>query len=320
MIEKLKDRRALIVGDVMIDRYLHGSVDRISPEAPVPVVHFLRQEDRLGGAGNVALNVAALGSEPVLCSVIGDDGMREIWRGLFQKNGLLEDGIVFSKNRKSTVKTRIMGNNQQILRLDSEETGDISEDEADVLLKNVAQIFQKYRVDVVILQDYNKGVLTEKVIKSIIELANKNSVPTAIDPKKRNFFAYQNATLFKPNLKEIREATGLAIGADLPSLDAAATVLRQKLAHSETMVTLSEHGIYTEKSGVGTIWPTKPRQVADVSGAGDTVIAAAALGLAAGLPMAEIARLCNIAGGQVCEVLGVVALDPLRLKTEFLVG
>mgnify|MGYP001005139714 CR=1 FL=1 len=317
-IDKLKNRRVLIIGDVMIDRYVFGNVTRISPEAPVPVVNFVRQEDRLGGAGNVALNVQALGSEAIVFSVIGTGEMAENWHRLFQKNNLSEAGLVLSNFRRSTIKTRIIGNGQQILRLDSEDTNDILEMEEVLLLEKVSVFFEKSKPDVVILQDYNKGVLTEMVIKTIVELANSHGVPTAVDPKKDRFFDFKNVTLFKPNLKEIRDATGLTVEPNLAGLAGAAGILRSKLGHAETMITLSEHGIYTEKSGIGTIWPTKSRQVADVSGAGDTVIAVAALGLAAGLSMPEIARICNVAGGQVCEVLGVVAVDPDKLEHELL--
>lgn len=317
LIEKLKNRRVLIVGDVMIDRYVHGSVTRISPEAPVPVLNFFKKEDRLGGAGNVALNVQSLGSEAIICSVVGED-LLDNWVNLFDRNKLPTDGLTFSKERVSTVKTRFIGNNQQMLRLDQETTDDITMKMSGLLLEKIKEIIKNNRPDVIILQDYNKGVLTENLIESIIKLAIKNKIPIAVDPKKKNFFNYKNATLFKPNLKEIREATGLIIEPTVDSLNVAATFLHEKLGHSQTMVTLSDKGIYTEKSGIGTIWPTKPRQVADVSGAGDTVIAVAALGLAAELSMPEIARLSNIAGGQVCETLGVVAVDLDKFSKEVL--
>jgi D-glycero-beta-D-manno-heptose-7-phosphate kinase len=317
--EKLfKNRRVLIVGDVMIDRYWHGLVTRISPEAPVPVVNFLKKEDRLGGAGNVALNILAFGSEPMLASVIGENDETAAWDFLFSEKKLHLDGILRSKTRKSTVKTRILSNYQQMLRLDQEDTHELSEDESAAFLKKIERIFSEKKPEIVIFQDYNKGVLSAKIIAEVLSLSKKNNVPTVVDPKRANFFEYRGATLFKPNLKEIREATGLKINANLTDLDAAAAFLRKKIGHAKTMFTLSELGIYTEMSGIGSISPTEPRKIADVCGAGDTVIAVAALGLLAGMNLPDLARLCNHAGGQVCETAGVVSVDAARLFASFL--
>lgn len=317
-IELFKNRRVLIVGDLMVDRYLHGSVSRISPEAPVPVVHFQSEEKRLGGAGNVALNVLALGGLPMLCSVVGTDESTINWLELLENIGLSTDGILFSETRKSTVKTRIVGNHQQMLRIDREDTHDLDELETDLFLQKTSQILDKTGADVLIFQDYNKGVLTQKVIEILLAEAQKRGIPTAVDPKKNNFFSFRGATLFKPNLKEIGEGLGLPVEPSLASLARAAAHLREKLGHRTTMITLSEQGIYLENDGIGEIYPTQTRQVADVSGAGDTVISVAALGLAAGLPMATIARLSNLAGGQVCQEAGVVPVNAARLLDSFL--
>lgn len=317
-IELFKNRRVLIVGDLMVDRYLYGSVSRISPEAPVPVVHFQKEEKRLGGAGNVALNVLALGGLPMLCSVVGSDEQAVNWPELLEKSGLDASGIFFSANRKSTVKTRILGNHQQMLRIDREDTHDLDKVETSLFLKKTIQILDKTGADVLIFQDYNKGVLTEEVIEILLAEAQKRGIPTAVDPKKNHFLRFRGATLFKPNLKEIREGLDLPVEPNLASLNLAASVLRKKLNHSTTMITLSEHGIYLENEGIGEIYPTQTRQVADVSGAGDTVIAVAALGLAAGLSNKTIARLSNLAGGQVCQESGVVPVDAARLQQSFL--
>lgn len=317
-IELFKNRRVLIVGDLMVDRYLYGSVSRISPEAPVPVVHFQKEEKRLGGAGNVALNVLALGGLPILCSVVGNDEQAVNWPDLLEKSSLEISGILFSETRKSTVKTRIIGNHQQMLRIDREDTHDLDEAETSRFLQKTIQILDNQGADVLIFQDYNKGVLTEKIIETLLDEARKRGIPTAVDPKKNNFFSFRGATLFKPNLKEIREGLGIPVEPNPGSLNLAAHHLREKLGHSTTMITLSEDGIYLENGGIGEIYPTQTRQVADVSGAGDTVIAVAALGLAAGLSNETIARLSNLAGGQVCQESGVVPVDAGRLQQSFL--
>ncbi len=311
-------KRIVIVGDAMIDRYWHGRVDRISPEAPVPVVQFLRKEDRLGGAGNVALNVKALGGEAILCSVFGNDDETSAVAALFSDHQLSIDGIFFSAARKTTVKTRIVAGGQQLLRLDDESTFDLNPAETKSFLTCFGQILDKKQPDAIIFQDYNKGVLTQKVIEKVMTEAQKRGIPTAIDPKKRHFFEYRGATLFKPNLKEVREALPFQIEPTEADLLSASQFLRDILGHKTTMITLSERGICTENGGVCSIWPTRPRAISDVSGAGDTVIAVAAMGLAAGFSIEKIARLANLAGGQVCESAGVVAVDLARLEAEFL--
>ncbi len=307
----------LVIGDVMIDRYLSGQVNRISPEAPVPVVHVRGSEDRLGGAANVALNIQALGGVPLLCSVIGNDEDAQALQALLPANGITSTGLITSNARCTTVKTRILGNHQQMLRLDKEDSFDLDRTETESLLARVAEFLEQYPVGAMVLQDYNKGVLTAQIIPALITLANKKGIPVAVDPKKNNFFAYNNVALFKPNLKEVRDSLPFAIAPELESLQRASEYLRAQLGHVWTMITLSERGIFLDTGGQGQIYPTQQRKVADVSGAGDTVISVAALGLAAGLLPSDIALLSNLAGGQVCEAPGVVPVDRTLLWQEW---
>ncbi len=315
---QFKQKHILVIGDVMIDRYLSGQVNRISPEAPVPVVHVRGSEDRLGGAANVALNIHALGGVPLLCSVVGNDEDGQLLQALLPANGIISTGLVTSNARCTTVKTRILGNHQQMLRLDKEDSFDLDGTETERLLARVAELFDQYPIGAMVLQDYNKGVLTAQIIPALIALANKNGVPVAVDPKKNNFFAYENVALFKPNLKEVRDSLPFSVAPELESLQYASDHLRGLLDHQWTMITLSERGIFLDTNGKGQIFPTQQRKVADVSGAGDTVISVAALGLAAGLSPSDIALLSNLAGGQVCEVPGVVPVDRALLWQEWM--
>lgn len=307
----------LVLGDVMIDRYLYGLVSRISPEAPVPVVHFQRSEDRLGGAANVALNIKALGATPYLCTVIGAGPDSERLMALLPPAGLSEKGIVSSPNRMTTVKTRIIAANQQLLRIDKEETGDLRENESDLLLQRIRKILDHQEIHVILFQDYNKGVLSLKIINDVILEALRRDIPTAVDPKYHNFWAYKHVTLFKPNLKEIRAQAALTIHAELPSLQKAAEEVRNRLGNRYTMITLSEKGLFLDGDNRRFILPTEARDIADVSGAGDTVISVAALGIALGMEMEPLAALANLAGGQVCERPGVVPVDKDSLFAAF---
>jgi len=317
ILQKIENQVVLIVGDVMIDRYLRGSVSRISPEAPVPVVLHKQTEDRLGGAANVALNVQALGSRPILCSVVGEDadGLQLIEK-ILPESGMDVQGLIRSKERRTTVKTRVLGNHQQMLRIDSEDTHDLSTNEADQLFSKVKELLNKYPVKVIILQDYNKGVLTESVIHAILKEAKQRGIFTAVDPKKANFFAYKGVNLFKPNLKEVRESAPFSITTEEDSLQQASDFIRKKLNNQYTMLTLSEKGLFLDGGLGGKRYSTTPRNIADVSGAGDTVISIAAMGLAAGLDPETVALLSNLAGGQVCELPGVVPVNRILLEKE----
>lgn len=309
--------QVLVVGDVMIDRYITGRVDRVSPEAPVPVVHFQSEEDRLGGAGNVALNMISLGANPILCSVIGKDPESAHLSDLLPRNGLSADGLIHSAERPTTVKTRVMAQHQHLLRIDRESARDLSEEETGSLLGRVRELLGQRDIHLIVFQDYNKGVLTEEVIREVLSEARKRGIPTAVDPKKRNFWAYQGVSLFKPNLKEVRDSLPFPVEADPASLKAAAEYIRLKLQNEITLITLSEKGLYIEQGGEQELVGTRPRSIADVCGAGDTVISVAALGKAAGLDIGDIAHLANLAGGLVCEKAGVTPVDKSELIREY---
>ena len=308
----------LVIGDVMIDRYLRGSVSRISPEAPVPVVNLEGEDLRLGGAANVALNIRAMGATPILCSVVGDDEEGHIFRKLLPEYGLINQYILQSPQRRSTVKTRVMAGAQHLLRLDQEDTHDLSETETLHLMQVVHEVLETKEIHVILFQDYNKGVLSSKVIREVILESLKRDIPTAVDPKFNNFWAYKHITLFKPNLKEIRAQAPMPVQATLNSLQEATAYIHSQLGNQHTLITLSEKGLFLETAGKGTIIPTQPRAVADVCGAGDTVIGIVALGLGLRMDLNEVALLANLAGGQVCEKVGVVPVDKAQLEEEYL--
>ncbi len=315
--ERFNDKRILVIGDVMVDAYIHGKVSRISPEAPVPIVNFDHSEDRLGGAANVALNLVALGAKPIICSVIGNDTHAEQLLHLLRKNNIAGDGLVQSSTRKTTVKTRVIGNNQQLLRIDSEQTNPINSDEEKELIDAVVNLIGT-GVDAIIFEDYNKGVLTQRVITEIVHEAKRQNVITTVDPKKDNFLAYKGVTLFKPNLKELKEGLGIEFRfpSDQNSFLKAVDTLELELNNEISFVTLSEHGVFIRKGENQFNDKAHVRNIADVSGAGDTVIAVATLCLVAGFSIEQLAQIANIAGGLVCEKIGVVSIKKDELLQE----
>lgn len=317
LFQSFSSKRILVIGDVMVDAYLMGTVNRMSPEAPVPVVDLIEKDERIGGAGNVALNLAALGASPIICSVIGTDSEGTRLLDLFQKVQISTDGIYASKNRKTTVKTRVLSNKQQLLRIDSEDTSLISTEEETQLYQQIERIVEQ-GIDGIIFEDYNKGVLTPSLISSVMHLAKTHGIPTTVDPKKDQFFAYRGCTLFKPNLKELKE--GLKVEFDFKNDQAsflkAVSQLEERLENDISFITLSEHGVFIQAQGTPHFIPAHLRNIADVSGAGDTVIAVATLCLVAGASAAEIAAISNIAGGLVCEQPGVVSIEKEKLLTE----
>jgi len=315
IFENFTKLRVLVVGDVMLDSYVWGKVERISPEAPVPVVHVGRREYRLGGAGNVLLNVQALGAEAIACSVIGNDGPGDILEHQLIERDLSIEGIIRSENRITTIKERIIAGSQQVVRIDTETDANISERERTQLVAKAKALIPTCQV--VIFEDYDKGVLSPEAITEITDFANQHQVPTVVDPKKRNFLAYQNATLFKPNLKELRE--GLKVDfdpKDSAALQSAVRLLTETLGVAGALITLSEYGVYIDYQGETHQLPAHVRQIADVSGAGDTVISIAACCVALGLPPRIIAGLSNLGGGLVCEQVGVVPINRKLLKAE----
>ena len=307
----------LVVGDVMIDRYLSGNVNRVSPEAPVPVVHLQGIDNRLGGAANVALNLKALGATPYLCSVIGKDENADAFLGLLPKHNLSTRGIIQSAERKTTVKTRVLAQNQHLLRVDIEDTHDLSSHERNTYLEVIRDILDTKDIHAILFQDYNKGVLCHKAISEIVLEAVKRDIPTAVDPKNNNFWAYKHVTLFKPNLKEIRAQLPFKVNTDTASLIKATEAINERIGNQITLITLSEAGLFIADKEDQALVPTQARSIADVCGAGDTVISVATIGIALRMPLREIATLANLAGGQVCEKVGVVPVDAAQLKKEY---
>lgn len=314
---KLSSCKVLVIGDVMLDRYLWGNVTRISPEAPVPVVDVTHEENRLGGAANVAVNLQRLGAQPVLCGVIGDDRYAELFHHALAAQNFSAAGIVCVGTRRTTVKARVIGATQQMLRIDTEDKHTLTPSERTQLLAKL-DLLLKEGYDAIVFEDYDKGLLGPEVIQFVMEAASKKGTPVLVDPKFRNFFHYSGATVFKPNVKELNEALGLHLSRnDLRGIAAAVHELRARMPHSQTLVTLSEHGIlWVDEHGKPSHFPAFYRQIVDVSGAGDTVIATLTALMAAGAPALEAARLANLAGGLVCEQVGVVPIEREQLEDE----
>ena len=317
LFDKFNGLRILVIGDVMLDAYVMGKVNRISPEAPVPIVSLENEDARIGGAGNVALNLLALGAKPIICGVIGEDSSGDKLLNLFEKNGISTDGLVKSMVRKTTVKTRVISNKQQLLRIDSESTFPLLESE-EIKLNNTIQNIINQGIDGIIFEDYNKGVLTDSVIQNTIKIAKEKDIPTAVDPKKENFLSYKGVSLFKPNLKELKE--GLNLNFDFNTnkelFEKGIELLEEKLQNEISFVTLSENGVFIKNQTEKYYLPAHMRSISDVSGAGDTVIAVATLCLISGASTKQIAEISNLAGGLVCEKSGVVSISKNDLLKE----
>lgn len=306
-----------VIGDVMLDTYWWGHVDRISPEAPVPVVLLDRKEYRIGGAGNVALNLASLGAQATMLSVTGADADAETLRGLFTDKAIDTRYLLQAADRITTNKSRIISRNQQMMRLDAETTLDLSVADEARLLEAITTFISQEQPSIIIFEDYNKGVLTDTVIRETIRICKEHNVLTAVDPKRKSFFSYKGVDLFKPNLKEIREALNLLPGAVTEeTMRSMHEALHQRLQHRISLITLSEKGIFYQEDGQSGVLPTHQRNIADVSGAGDTVIAVASLVYAATKDLKLSAGMANIAGGLVCEEVGTAAIDARKLQQE----
>ncbi len=315
IFEAFKDKTVLVIGDVMIDSYLYGNVKRISPEAPVPVLSVSKREKRLGGAANVAMNIQALGATPILCSVVGDDKDGLAFEQLLEYEKMSSKGIIKSQNRLTTIKHRILSGSQHLLRVDSEDTHALIDLDRKSLLHHIKNLIEES--DLIIFEDYDKGTIDPTLISETIKLAKEKNVPTAVDPKKRNFLSYLNATLFKPNLSELKEGLGIDFDVkDTGQLKDAVKQLNKEIKAENELVTLSEHGIYYQSEKESGKHDAHLRSISDVSGAGDTVISIAGLALTLGLPLSFIAELANLGGGIVCESPGVVPIDRARLMKE----
>ncbi len=306
-----------VIGDVMLDTYLWGKVDRISPEAPVPVVTVQGKDFRIGGAGNVALNARSLGATVAVLSVSGKDDEAVTLKSLFSRQDIDTSYLVQSTGRITTSKTRIISRNQQMMRLDSEITADLDKTEEELLLDNVKAYISREKPSVIILEDYNKGVLTERVITEVIRLSGEAGIVTAVDPKRKNFFSYKGVDIFKPNLKEVKEGLNLLFDeVDQTLLNTIHRELANRLQHRISFITLSEKGVFFQTENELSLIPSHLRNIADVSGAGDTVIAVAAMTYAITKNIRLMAEVANIAGGLVCEEVGTVAINKEKLLQE----
>lgn len=321
LFDDFSNLNVMIIGDVMVDSYLWGKVERISPEAPIPIVALRKRENRMGGAANVAMNIRSMGANPILCSVIGSDDKGTQFLDLLKKENLSDDGIVRSARRITTTKFRIFGNSCQMLRVDEEMENDLAQGDYLTLIRVIDQIFSKVKIDCIIFQDYDKGVITQKLIQEVVKRALAANIPVTVDPKKKNFMSYRQVTLFKPNLKEIKD--GLNLDEELQdnqSVIDAAQQLRSKLDCRFVLTTMSDKGVLmslkskTEEKNIYV--PAHMRMISDVSGAGDTVISVASLCLAMNRSPSEIAYISNLAGGLVCEEIGVVPVNKDKLLKE----
>lgn len=317
LFQSFSDIRVGIVGDVMLDTYMWGTVDRISPEAPVPVVALSKKEYRIGGAGNVALNICSLGAKATVLTVTGNDEDGKLLKKMFEEQGVDTSFFLQSDRRITTNKIRIISRNQQMMRLDREVSSEVGYEDENRLILAVQHYIAQEKPQVIILEDYNKGVLTEPVIQKVIELCRHHHIITAVDPKRKNFFAYKGVDIFKPNLKEALEGLNVVTGnIDAALLEEIHIALFAKLEHHISLITLSEKGIFYRQPDAGAIVSSHIRNIADVSGAGDTVIAVASLVYAATRNVKLMAEIANIAGGLVCEIVGTAAIDKEALLKE----
>ncbi len=309
-----RETRVLVVGDVMLDRYIWGDVERISPEAPVPVVRLAHRSEQPGGAANVAMNIAGLGAQVTLAGFAGQDEDRAALEACLEKAGVTSR-ITTVAGHPTTSKLRILGGQQQILRLDVERTKGYPQEAYDGLIAGVKAELAKVRA--VVLSDYAKGVLSEEVCRAVIDAASAQGVPVLVDPKHRDFTRYRGATTICPNLQELSIATGIA-PKETDTLLAAAAKMLPALALDYLTVTLSEKGIAVVRPDSTRTFPAVARQVFDVSGAGDTVIATLALSLASGLAIESAVALANVAAGIVVSKVGTVPITRDELITSLM--
>lgn len=310
-------KRVAVIGDIMLDRYLWGHVNRLSPEAPVPVIDLVREQFHLGGASNVARNIHSLGGVPVLVGVVGDDGSSTEVLRLVESAGFSTEGIFRDPSRTTTVKTRIIAQSQHVARVDRETREALDPGFGKKLMDFIELSLN--RLDGIIFEDYNKGVVGKELIAGVTALAKSRSIPVTVDPKFDNFFDYHGVTVFKPNKKEVEEALGLKLAVKTDFEDAGKTVLA-KLKAENVLLTLGDQGmmLFSNDGSVSHV-PTKAGKVADVSGAGDTVIATLTMAMLGGASIREAASLANFGGGVVCGYVGIVPIDKEELIRAVLV-
>lgn len=315
--EKFSKLNVIVIGDAMVDNYLWGKIERISPEAPIPIVTVTKQENRLGGAANVSLNLQALGATPFLVSIIGNDGKGKKFQKLLGKNEMTNEGILVLEDRITTVKTRVVSGGKQMARVDEEVSTPVNEETETRLIEKVTAITDNNDIDIVLFVDYDKGVITDNVIARVTKLAKDRGILIAVDPKIRNFRNYKNVDLFKPNFKEFVDGLSLNIDkTNLEGIKKAAVQFKEEQGIKIIFITLSEQGVFISNGETQNHFASEVRDIADVSGAGDTVFAVASLCLAAKMSPKFMAQLSNLAGGLVCEKSGVVPIGKEQLKTE----
>lgn len=320
-LEQADSLRILVVGDLMVDAYLLGKVERISPEAPVPILRASRRERRPGGAANVALNLLALGVEPTVAGIIGNDPEGKDLRSAMEDLGMDTAGVLALNDRRTTIKTRVMSGGQHLLRVDEEDDVDLEGEDAQQFLGQLATVLAAKRFDAILIEDYDKGALSPTVIEGLLHMAREKDIPVTVDPKFRHFDCYKGVHLFKPNLKEFRDGLGLiwedgdnhAMG---HAMEEGLERLMEKWEPEMVLLTLSEHGVRIRTLMEDIQHAAHPREILDVSGAGDTVIAVATVLLAQGVPASTLAQVANLAGGWVCEKSGVVPVDRRALVEE----
>lgn len=319
-LNQIPNLSVLVVGDIMLDAYLFGEIERMSPEAPVPVVSLTSKNERIGGAGNVACNAISLGSKAYIATAIGDDQSGKNLLNLLKERGVGVEACVIEKERATTIKTRIISNKEHMLRVDNETTESILDSTTDIIINRCTDLLEKASIDVIIIEDYDKGVINERLFRFLKEEALKRNIPLAVDPKFKNFNIYKGVDLFKPNLKELQEGLNTPIASENHlSLENAVDTLHSELKPKISLTTLGSDGMWIhgpEKDVNHHHTPGVARNIVDVSGAGDTVITVAALMLAVGASPQEIAKVANIAGGLVCEKSGVEEINMELLIKE----
>jgi D-glycero-beta-D-manno-heptose-7-phosphate kinase len=314
ILNSFRGKRIAVIGDIMLDKYIFGHVSRISPEYPVPVVDVTHEDHRLGGAANVALNTLSLGAETILIGITGADANREILLDLFRNHGLATEGLICDPSRPTTCKTRILSQNHHITRVDFESRKEIDLETEQAVLASFDALLDS--IDAVVLEDYNKGLLSAQLIQNIITSAKKRHLPVLVDPKLSNFFAYKGCSVFKPNLSEMAASLGIVLHNNDLEIEHACRLLQEKLEAETIIVTRSDKGM-TIYDGSFTHIAATSLEVADVSGAGDTVIGILALGAAAGLDIVTNATLANLAAGTVCQEVGAVPVKADKLLKAY---
>jgi len=318
-IDRFPRARILVVGDMMLDHYIWGNVSRISPEAPVPVVHVTKETVLLGAAANVVNNVHALGGSVRVCGVIGHDDAGRQLSHMLRAEGIHTDGLIVESGRPTTIKTRVIAHSQQVVRFDRETKDGIDRDTHRRIYDAVKQHVDD-GLDAIILSDYSKGVVTKELVRDIVKLTSKRDLIVSVDPKVNHFGIYSGVTILTPNTKEASLGSKIEIENENSLLKAGATLLK-RLKCKAVLITRGEQGMSLfESNGRITHIPTVAREVFDVTGAGDTVISTLTLAMAAGAPMVDAARLSNVAAGIVVAVVGTATVKPEDLKRRITDG